>query len=129
MKFAILHHSACPHGLPHYRIDSAGTTISESPEGEPGEHRKAIGIVLDGDLDARAPSPAQISALQTLLLQLKKRYPDIEIGGHRQVRGDDTTCPGKQFPLATLREWSKSDLIAQRDATMQAEVDRQYYRR
>jgi hypothetical protein len=57
LKFAILHHSACGGSLFHYRIDAAGATISELPEGEPGEHRKSIGIVVEGDLDARPPTP------------------------------------------------------------------------
>lgn len=129
MKFAILHHSACDRSLFHYRIDMGGARICEMPEGERGEHAKAIGIVLDGDFDAEAPSPAQIAALKVLLLQLKKRYPHIVLGGHRQVRADETSCPGKQFPLASFRDWSRSELLAQRDAEMLDEVDRQYYRR
>lgn len=128
LKFAILHHSACCGSLFHYRVDQAGATTSELAETQPGEHRKSIAIVLEGDFDAQTPTTEQVAALNALLLQLKKRYPDIEIGGHRQVRGDDTSCPGDQFPLAAIRQWAKSELIAQRDATMQAEVDRQYYR-
>jgi len=129
LKFAILHHGECSESVFHYRIDTAGTTTPELPEAAAGAHRKAIGIVVEGDLDTQPPTSEQMSALHTLLLQLKQRYPDIEIGGHRQVRGDDTACPGKQFPLTALRQWAQSELVAQRDATMQEEIDRQYYRR
>ena len=129
MKFAILHHGACDAELFHYRIDRAGIITPEMLETEPGAHRKSIGIVLDGDLDHAPPTPEQVSGLQTLLLQLKKRYPDIEVGGHRQVRGNNTSCPGKRFGLTRIRRWAKSELIAQRDASMREEVDRQYYRR
>lgn len=129
MKFAILHHDRCHGTAFHYRIDASGATTRELADTEPGEHAKSIGIVIAGDLDTRPPSEIQLAALKSLLLALKKRYPDIQIGGHRQVRGDATTCPGKHFPLTALREWSKSELIAQRDAAMREEVDRQYYRR
>ena len=129
MKFAILHHGECSESVFHYRIDAAGTTTPELSEAVAGAHRLAIGIVVEGDLETQPPTAAQLASLRVLLLQLKQRYPDIEIGGHRQVRGDDTTCPGKQFPLTALRQWAKSDLVAQRDASMQEEIDRQYYRR
>jgi N-acetyl-anhydromuramyl-L-alanine amidase AmpD len=129
LKFAILHHGACDAELFHYRIDRAGIITPETPETDPGAHRKSIGIVLNGDLDQAPPTPAQVSGLQTLLLQLKKRYPDIEVGGHRQVRGNATSCPGERFGLSGILRWAKSELIAQRDASMREEVDRQYYRR
>lgn len=128
MKFVIVHHSACDARLFHYRIDRAGATTCVLPETEPGEHRKSVGIVLEGNLDEEPPTAEQVCALHVLLLQLKMHYPDIEIGGHSQVRSENTTCPGKRFGLAKFRQWAKSELIAQRDASMRDEVDRQYYR-
>ena len=128
LKYAILHHEPCDRGRFHYRIDETGATTSELPELERGTHAASIGIVLTGNLDARSPTPTQLTALRALLLALKKRYPDIQIGGHRQVRGDKTSCPGRRFPLAEVREWSKTELIALRDEALRAEIDRQYYR-
>tara|TARA_A100001037_G_scaffold256261_1_gene242298 strand:- start:12055 stop:12441 length:387 start_codon:yes stop_codon:yes gene_type:complete len=126
LKFAILHHRGCAGTRFHYRIDPDGECRAALPESEPGEHPKCIGILIDADADAAVPSDAQMDALRTLLLQLKVRYPDIQMGGHRQIRGEDTTCPGKQFPLTAMREWAGHDLVVERDALLQDIVDAQY---
>ncbi len=126
MKFAILHHGGCSGTRFHYRISESGACQVDLPETDPGEHPLCIGIVLQGNADTSAPAPAQLDALRALLLNLKTRFPDIAVGGHRQIRGERTTCPGKHFPLSTLRGWASHELIVERDATFQALVDRQY---
>ena len=125
MKFAILHHGPCQ-GRFHYRIDITGESHLEQPETQPGSHPNCLGIQLQGDADVAAPNEAQLTALRKLLLALKSRYPHIQIGGHRQIRGETTNCPGKAFPLASLRNWAGSELIIERDAALQDLVDRQY---
>lgn len=126
MKFAILHHGACTGRRFHYRIDASGESILDIPENQPGEHRHCLGIKLEGDADATPPTAAQLATLRKLLLSLKSRYPDIQVGGHRQIRGATTTCPGKTFPLTDIRDWAGSELIVERDAALQDLVDKQY---
>ena len=126
MKFALLHHSACDCRAFHYRIDSAGEVHSLLPESERGAHARSIGVVLCGDFNLNEPSGAQLEALRSLLLQIKLRHADITIGGHRQVRGERTDCPGRRFPLTALREWSAEGLIEARDAAYASAVERQY---
>jgi N-acetyl-anhydromuramyl-L-alanine amidase AmpD len=126
VKFAILHHGACSGSRFHYRIDRAGESRLELAESDAGQHPGCIGIVVDGNADAAAPTEAQLAALRKLLLQLKSRYPDIQIGGHRQVRGETTSCPGKAFPLTAIRDWAGHDLIIERDNGLQDMIDRQY---
>ena len=125
MKFAILHHGGCQ-GRFHYRIDASGKSHLDMSESEPGEHAACLGIQLEGNADVTAPNEAQLTALRKLLLALKSRYPHIQIGGHRQIRGEATTCPGKTFPLTSIRDWAGSELIIERDAALQDLVDRQY---
>ena len=76
--------------------------------------------------DAAPPSAGQIAALHALLLELKVRYPHIEIGGHRQLRtgkartgGPRARCPGEQFPLADIRRWAETTLVAQHEALLE----------
>ncbi len=126
MKFVLLHHSACEGGRFHYRIDPAGGVESLLPESERGAHARSIGVVLSGDFNVTKPSEAQLETLRGLLLQIKLRHPDITVGGHRQVRGERTDCPGRRFPLTALRKWSADGLIEARDAAFTHAVERQY---
>ena len=126
MKFVLLHHSACGCGAFHYRIDPTGGIDNPLPESEPGAHGRSIGVALTGDFNAKSPTEAQLEALCSLLVRIKLRYPDIVIGGHRQVRGERTDCPGRRFPLTALREWSAEGLIEIRDAAFANAVERQY---
>ena len=130
VRFALVHHGACPdtgaNTRFHYRIRSSGETESRASESERVGRAHCIEIVVEGDFDAAVPPDPQSQALRTLLLELKTRYPRIVVGGHRQVRGAETTCPGRRFPLKGLLAWSRSGLIADRDAALEADVERQY---
>ena len=126
MQFIIIHRASCEGGAFHYRIDIEGRIVSERPETESGQHPNCIGVALDGPLDDEAPSQAQLDALRSLTVELKIRYPSVRIGGHRQVRGEDTACPGKKFPLRDLLQWTRTGLIEQRDGALSDEVERQY---
>ena len=129
VKYVLLHHGHCPGGLFHYRIDAQGTCRAELPEAQRGQHPRSIGVALDGDFDAAPPTSTQLAALRALLLQLKLRYPDCELGAHRQVRGAaKTTCPGRRFPLQALLAWSRSDLPRLRDESQRRSFEEQYSR-
>ena len=130
VRFVLLHHGACRRGARgrfHYRIDTAGRCRTELAETEPGLHPRSLGVVLDGDFNEAPPVAAQMAALHNLLLALKLRYPTVEVGGHRQVRGDaEATCPGRRFPLAALAAWAGTELLQQRDAAQRRSVEAQY---
>ena len=126
VRFALVHHGACDEAAFHHRITASGATESGVGESERAGRAHCIEIVVEGDFDATAPGDAQLEALRALLVGLKTRYPRIVVGGHRQVRGEDTTCPGRRFPLKALLAWSKSGLVAERDAALEADVERQY---
>ena len=81
VKFVLLHHGACPGDGFHYRIAADGRVRAELDEAERGQHPRSIGVVIDGDFDVDTPADAQIDALKRLLLTLKLRYPDVQLGG------------------------------------------------
>ena len=127
VKFVLVHHGACAGGAFHYRIGPGGEWRAELDESERGQHPRSIGVAVDGDFDAAAPTPAQEEALRKLLLELKLRYPAAEVGAHRQVRGGrPTTCPGRRFPMKALLEWSRTGLLQERDAVHARDFERQY---
>lgn len=127
VKFILLHHSACRGTGFHYRIDADGRVNAELDESERGQHPRSIGVVVDGDFDAHIPSDAQLAALRKLLLKLKLRYPAVELGAHRQVRGSvQTTCPGRRFPMKALAEWSRTGLLDERDEVLRRDFEAQY---
>ena len=125
-KFALIHHGACRDATFHYRVTAAGETVAGVSETDRAGRAHCIEIVVEGDFAETAPESAQMDALRALLLALKQRYPRIAVGGHRQVRGEDTPCPGRRFPLRELLDWSRSGLIEERDAALDADVERQY---
>ena len=126
IKFALVHHGACD-GRVHYRISRTGQTVAVLSESERASHANSIEIGLEGSFSETPPGDLQIEALKDLLLTLKQRYPDVVFGGHRQVRGARTDCPGRKFPLKALLGWTRSGLIKARDAALQDEVERQYH--
>lgn len=126
VRFALVHHGACADTDFHYRITLSGATEAGASESERVGRAHCIEIVLEGDFSGQRPGDAQLEELRALLLTLKQRYPRIAIGGHRQVRGAKTTCPGRRFPLRELLDWSRSGLLAERDAALEADVERQY---
>ena len=126
VKFLLVHHAACDAAV-HYRVSEAGETVVVLPESERSRHANAIEVGLEGCFSETAPGDVQIEALKALLLKIKQRYPDVVVGGHRQVRGARTACPGRRFPLKDLLAWTRSGLIEARDAALQEEVESQYH--
>ncbi len=88
----------------HYVVRLDGGVDAGRPEGEPGAHVKGynattIGVVYVGGMDKEMKKPkdtrttAQRAALWCLLTDLKKRYPQAQILGHRDFPGVAKACP------------------------------------
>jgi len=99
----------------HHLIGRKGEHgLGTTPETSPGAHVGGmntgnIGVCLIGGRGSSADdridqhfTEAQIAALKTLLLTLKKRYPGATIHGHNEF--DNKACPGFDVQ-AWLRTW------------------------
>ncbi|MGJ8651525.1 MAG: LysM peptidoglycan-binding domain-containing protein [Opitutaceae bacterium] len=64
----------------------------------------AIGICLVGNFEASHPSKRQLSAFTQLMDWLRSDVVPkaTNFAGHRDLRGEQTICPGKNFPLAAM---------------------------
>ena len=64
----------------------------------------AITLSLQGNLHERAPSPAQMLAVETLMRQLLSVYaiPVDRISTNTRADGTFTVCPGRYFPIDRL---------------------------
>lgn len=87
----------------HFVIRLDGTVEPGRALHTPGAHvaghnAKSIGICLIGGIDVKGKSkdtftPAQMSALASLLKDLRSRYPATRILGHRDYPGVAKDCP------------------------------------
>ena len=95
----------------HYYIAGDGTVWQGRPEWTQGAHAyqdasheantDGIGICLGGNFETGpGPTEAQLQALAELILDIRTRYSNIPVIGHRDVQA--TACPGKLFPWADL---------------------------
>jgi N-acetylmuramoyl-L-alanine amidase len=101
----------------HYLILPDGSVETGRPEWMTGAHCRGrnhyIGIALVGNYSSKAnpegsqqparPTPAQLHALHSLLLDLINKHgfgPD-DVHGHSEFRA--TECPGDRFPIAEVR--------------------------
>ena len=126
IKFVLVHHAACGEQT-HYRISASGQTTAALSESTRTCHANSIEIGLEGAFSESPPADVQVDALKALLVEIKQRYPDVVVGGHRQVRGSRTDCPGRRFPLRALLDWTRAGLLHARDAALREEVERQYH--
>lgn len=64
----------------------------------------AIGICLVGNFQVQHPSKRQLDAFVQLMDWLRGEViPGArQFAGHRELRGEQTICPGKNFPLAAM---------------------------
>jgi LysM repeat protein len=69
-----------------------------------GINLTAIGICLVGNFQATHPTRRQLSAFTQLMDWLRSEVvPGArQFAGHRDLRGEQTICPGKNFPLAVM---------------------------
>lgn len=89
----------------HYYIRKDGTIWRGRPEDAVGAHTyghnyTSIGVCFEGNFDTETMSPEQLAAGRELIADIVRRYPDIEISGHRDY--DTTACPGANFPAELL---------------------------
>ena len=94
----------------HYYIDGNGGVWQGRPEWTQGAHAyqdaqheantDGIGICLGGNFEQVPPTQDQMQALAELILDIRTRYKDIPVIGHKDVQA--TACPGKLFPWADL---------------------------
>ncbi|MFT4902248.1 MAG: LysM repeat protein [Lentimonas sp.] len=95
-------------------IDSGNGEIEIGPRWEQqllGGHVKsysvnltAIGICLVGNFETTHPSRRQLDALTQLLdwLQDDVLRKKTRFAGHKDIPGEQTVCPGKNFPLTAM---------------------------
>lgn len=95
-------------------IDSGDGEIEIGPRWEKqllGGHVKsyginltAIGICLVGNFEVGHPSKKQLEAFTQLMSWLRGEVipKATKFAGHRELRGEQTICPGKHFPLAAM---------------------------
>jgi LysM repeat protein len=64
----------------------------------------AIGICLVGNFEKSHPSKKQLDAFTQLMdwLQSEVLRKKVQFAGHRELKGEQTICPGKHFPLAAM---------------------------
>lgn len=71
----------------HYFIDKTGETTKGRDESEAGAHtighNMDIGICLAGNFDATMPTEAQVTALKTLIGDIKSRHTIEKVVPHR----------------------------------------------
>jgi N-acetylmuramoyl-L-alanine amidase len=92
----------------HFVVRANGVVERGRPEQTIGAHAgsagngDSIGIVLTGNFEIGAPSTAQMIALTELIKELRGRYGNLAVIGHKDVVA--TACPGKNFPWDELRK-------------------------
>jgi hypothetical protein len=69
-----------------------------------GINLTAIGICLVGNFEVSHPTQRQLAAFTQLMDWLRGDViPNAkQFAGHRDLRGEQTICPGKNFPLAAM---------------------------
>lgn len=90
----------------HYIVEADGTVVNTVPEekvanGVFGHNQHSVHVCYVGGVDTSKKSlppldnrtPRQKAALLTLLKQLKAKYPQAEICGHRDFTGVNKACP------------------------------------
>ena len=67
-------------------------------------NQTAIGICLIGNFEKTHPSKKQLAAFTQLMdwLQGVALGRKVNFAGHRELKGEQTVCPGKHFPLALM---------------------------
>jgi N-acetyl-anhydromuramyl-L-alanine amidase AmpD len=64
----------------------------------------ALGIGLVGDFENYLPTPKQIASLKALLNFLLETtsLPESRVAGHRQMKNQNTVCPGTYLPVEAI---------------------------
>lgn len=85
----------------HYVIRRDGTLEKGRPDHMAGAHenrvnRRSLGVCLIGG--GNDASSAQLTTLATLAKTLIDQLPELQVIGHRDVRGVRSSCPGFDVP-------------------------------
>ena len=104
----------------HYIIKPDGEIVPLQPESKPsngvaGYNSTSINVCYIGGVDKQGRpvdnrTDAQKTSLITILKDLKTRYPDAEILGHREIWGDNPSKWKKMCPCFPAREEYKNIL-------------------
>ena len=92
----------------HFVVRANGTIERGRPELAIGAHAgsagngDSIGVVLTGNFETGKPTAAQMDSLASLIKDLRSRYGNLAVIGHKDVMA--TACPGKNFPWDELRK-------------------------
>jgi N-acetyl-anhydromuramyl-L-alanine amidase AmpD len=97
-QFVIRANGAIEKGRPEWAIGS---------HSGPNGNGDSIGIVLTGNFETGKPTAAQMESLASLIKDLRGRYGNLAVIGHKDVMA--TACPGKNFPWAELRARLEDD--------------------
>ena len=96
----------------HYFVRKDGTIYRGRPEWATGAHaqgknHESIGICAEGNYDEEYVMPdAQKDSIQELLRDIKLRYPNTTVKGHRNIGA--TSCPGKYYQLSEMMTFYRS---------------------
>lgn len=95
----------------HYFVTLDGTIYRGRPEDMQGGHTKgynerSIGICAEGNFETETMSDAQREALRALVLDIRSRYPGIDVVRHKDLAA--TACPGKNYPFDYIAAPEKS---------------------
>lgn len=109
MKNGLAYHFVIGNG-----IDSGDGEIEVGPRWKKqllGGHLKSytlnlssIGICLVGNFEESHPSQKQLDSFTQLMnwLQESVLKRKVDFSGHRELKGEQTVCPGKNFPLSVM---------------------------
>lgn len=92
----------------HYFVRKDGTIYRGRPENKMGAHVSgmnncSLGICAEGNYDTETTMPtAQYNAIVELIADIKTRYPNAKVVGHREIGSSD--CPGRYYPLDNLKK-------------------------
>lgn len=97
----------------HYFVRKDGSVYRGRPEWALGAHVSgmnncSLGICAEGDYDKERTMPdAQKSAIIILIKDVKSRYPNAKVVGHRDIGSSD--CPGKYYPLDYFKNYNYTE--------------------
>ncbi|MDD7793707.1 peptidoglycan recognition protein family protein [Clostridium sp. 'White wine YQ'] len=90
----------------HYFVRKDGTIYQGRQEDQRGAHcpsanYNSIGICFEGSYMIEVPPAAQLNAGLELIADIKNRYGNMPIYGHKDLYA--TSCPGDNFPLVSIK--------------------------
>lgn len=105
----------------HYFVRKDGSIYRGRPENVVGAHAigantNSIGICAEGRYNVETMPEAQKNAIKELIADIKSRYGNLAIKGHKEV--SNTSCPGKNYPLEELKSTKATNVIKKEEFEM-----------